>query len=633
MRKAVITILVLALAAVAGPVAAIEKKILYVDSYNQGYAWSDDISTGIKNVLSGRPDIELKIFRMNTKRHQEEGFNKAAALKAKKLIDTWRPDVVIASDDNASKYLIVPYFRGGTIPFVFCGLNWDASVYGFPATNVTGMIEVALYRPLIDILRKFAGGDRIGYLASDTVSERKEFSNIVKRFKTDFDVRLVSTFSELKRAFVDLQQKTDMVIIQECRSVKGFDHNEMVRLADEKTKVPTGALQKYLRQYALVTVAKIGEEQGEYAARTALEILNGKSPAAIPVVANHKARTWLNMKIARSMGIKFPMDLIENSTLISAGQKKLLYVNSYHRGYAWSDEIEKGFLKALDIKARPDGRFNTSQSTVRLKVFRMDTKIHRSEPFKKHAATAAKAIIDKWRPDIVVTSDDNAAKYLIVPYLKDSAIPFVYCGINWDASPYGLPTKNSTGITEVMPAPDTIAMLRRYAKGDRVGFIGANTLSEHKNIENLTRRLGINFTDGSLVDTFDQWQRVYLKLQNTVDMILWFNPIGIRGWDAGLAEDFVMANSRIPCGGTSDNHVGYTLLGRAKIAEEQGWWAGRAALEILSGTRPADIAPAVGKESRLYLNMKIAKMMGIKFPMELIEQATFVKELQNRGQE
>lgn len=41
----------------------------------------------------------------------------------------------------------------------------------------------------------------------------------------------------------------------------------------------------------------------------------------------------------------------------------------------------------------------------------MDTKLNNAEAFKRQAA---KRIIDEWTPDVVVSSDDNATKYLIV---------------------------------------------------------------------------------------------------------------------------------------------------------------------------------------------------------------------------
>ncbi len=174
-------------------------------------------------------------------------------------------------------------------------------------------------------------------------------------------------------------------------------------------------------------------------------------------------------------------------------------------------------------------------------------------------------------------------------------------------------------------ALETVELMKKYAKGDRLGFMGAESLSAHKDIDNYMKSLGVNFSDGKLVATFDEWQTEYLRLQDSVDMILWTNPIGIKGWNSKLATDFILANTKIPTGGTSDSNMRFALLGKVKIAAEQGWWAGKTALRILAGTSPADIPITTNKESRLYLNMELAKRLGIKFPMELIEEATFLE--------
>ena len=308
-----------------------------------------------------------------------------------------------------------------------------------------------------------------------------------------------------------------------------------------------------------------------------------------------------------------------------ARKKRILYVNSYHRGYEWSDDIEMGLLKALDILENPDGTYDMSGSDIELKVFRMDTKLNKSEEFKKQAALKAKAIIDEWQPDIVVASDDNASKYLIAPYYKNAATPFVFCGLNWDASIYGFPVSNVTGMVEVEPVLETIEILKKYAKGDRIGFIGVKSISAQKSVDNYINRLGINMSDGKLVSDFSEWKKEYLRLQDSVDMILWFNPIGITGWDSEPAEKFILENTKIPTGATADNNKRFAMIGIVKIAEEQGWWAGKTALRILDGKSPADIPVVTNKESRMYLNMPLAKQLGIKFPMELIEKATFLE--------
>ena len=108
-------------------------------------------------------------------------------------------------------------------------------------------------------------------------------------------------------------------------------------------------------------------------------------------------------------------------------------------------------------------------------------------------------------------------------------------------------------------------------------------------------------------------------------MIVLLSPTGIKGWCEDVAELFVQQNTVIPTGCTGDNNTRYALLGKVKIAEEQGYWSGRTALRILEGTPASAIPLAKNRHDRLYLNMKLAKKVGIKFPVELIEQATLLE--------
>jgi len=326
------------------------------------------------------------------------------------------------------------------------------------------------------------------------------------------------------------------------------------------------------------------------------------------------------------MGIKFPMDLLQSSHLISAAQKKLLYVNSYHAGYKWSDDIEMGLLKALNITKNDQGSYDDSGSEVQLQVFRMDTKLHPSEVFKARSALAAKTIVDEWQPDIVVISDDNAAKYLVVPYLKGGKIPVVFCGLNWSADMYGFSPEIITGMVEVDPILETIALMRPYARGGRIGYLGAQMHTDEKELAYFKNVQHLSFADGELVKDFHQWQQAYLRLQKTVDMLIVLSSEIIPGWNEDRAQAFIEENTAIPTGCLSDNVVRFTLLGKVKIAEEQGWWAGNTALSILEGTPVRDIPVTENKHFNLYLNMKMARKLGVKFPIELLEQATLLQE-------
>ncbi len=630
MRKASLLVLIVALGLAtlwASPAYAGTKKILYVDSYHPEYKGNVPVRKAFAEGIS-KMDIDVRYEYMDAKHKKSADLQKTEALRIREIIKQWQPDLIVAADDSANKYLVVPYYKGTSIPVVFNGVNFSASAYGYPANNVTGQIEVELIVELISRLQEFSRGKRLGILTGDTLTDRKSVKLYSEILKLTFDqVSFVNRVDDWKEQFLKLQKSVDILILRNNAGIAGWDAADVQQFVNENTSVPTGGVTPHLCPFSLVCYPKNKEEFGEISSRMVVDILTkGKSPSDIPIVSNKKSSIYLNMKIAKKLGVLFPMDLIENARLISAEKKKLFYVNSYHKGFKWSDDIEKGLLKALNIKALPDGTFDTSKSEVELRVFRMDTKLNTSEAFKKQAALSAKAIIDEWQPDIVVTSDDNAAKYLIVPYYMNSAIPFVFCGVSWDASDYGFPASNVTGMVEVAPVPQIMELLKTYAKGNRLGFIGSDNLTSHRDIEYQVKIYELDFTEGKFVSTFDEWKKEYLRLQNTVDMIMWTNPIGIKGWDNVLALEYILGNTIIPSAGTSDNIVRFALLGMVRIAEEQGWWSGKTALRILEGTDPADIPIVGNKGSRLYLNMELAKRLKIKFPMELIKEATFLKD-------
>ncbi|MFK5926045.1 MAG: ABC transporter substrate binding protein [Desulfuromusa sp.] len=563
---------------------------------------------------------------MDTKRNISEKYKKEAALKVKKLIEQWRPDIVIASDDNASKYLVAPYYRDSDLPFVFCGINGSADPYGFPTKNITGMVEVALVEEGVKALRNLTTKNRrIGFIAADVTSTHQilDYGRTIINIPPE-RVHFVTTMEQWQSAYLQLQRTADILLVGPWNGISGWDEKENVAFILENSRIPSVSFYNYMYQYSLLSFGTLAEEQGEYAAKTALAILDGEKPANFPIVRNHKAKILLNMKLAKKMGIKFPISLVQNASFISATKKKLLYVNSYHHGYGWSDGIESGLLKALSITVRDDGSFDTTDSDVEIKMAYMDTKRNPGETFKKQAALKVKSVIDEWQPDIVVASDDNASMYLIAPYYRNSELPFVFCGVNYSADQYGFPTDNITGMVEISPTLQVLKALKPYAQGERVGYLGTNVLAGRKDVEWLLLQPDINLVVTRLVDTFAEWKKSYLKLQESVDMLLMINPLSVSGWNHEEAVRFVLEETKIPSGTTLLQAVPYVLLGHVMVAEEQGWWAGKTALKILKGILPSQIPLTRNQSSSYYLNMELAKKLKIQITMQDIKNATFV---------
>lgn len=590
------------------------KKVLYIASYHEGHHWTDGTTKGVLEVL-GDSGVELKIHYMDTKRNRTEPFKKEAGIKAKNLIEEYKPDAVIVSDDNAVKYLLGPYYRNSQLPFVFSGVNWDASVYGLPYDNATGIVEVELIKPLLDQLRQHAKGNRTGYLAMNSLTSRKnvkwheKFAGI--RYQK---IYYVDTYEDWKNKYSALQKEVDMMVLGNPQGIAGWDKTDVVNFVRQHTGIPTGATGPGRENYSLLGYLRKPEEHGRWAAETIIKILKGTEPSTIQITRSKEGNLVINQGLSDKLGITFPPALFKRAKIIWPYEgRKVLYIASYHEGFAWSDGILRGINQVM------------AKSGARMKTFHMDTKRNRTKEHIQNAVDEARHIIGDFQPDVVITSDDNAAKYLIAPYFKSSELPFVFCGVNWDSSIYGLPTKNVTGMEEVELIESLIEQLRKYAKGDRVGMLSTKTLSGRKNVEYHQRLFGIQYEKVYHVDSFEDWKQAYLDLQGEVDLMVTETHTAIKDWDHDEFVRFARENIKIPTGATSADRADYSLLSYARIPEEQGIWAANTALRILDGKPPAEIPVSRNKQSKLYLNVKLAERLGLTIDRAIYRRAVIVQ--------
>lgn len=292
-----------------------------------------------------------------------------------------------------------------------------------------------------------------------------------------------------------------------------------------------------------------------------------------------------------------------------AAEKKCLFISSYHKGYEHADQVEAG------LRATLDGRCEIRQ-------FDMDTKRKSSKEAKQASALQARAVIESWKPDIVITADDNAVKYIIQPFYKDAALPFVFCGLNWTAAEYGLPYSNATGMIEVAPVGAMLERSQRIAKNFRRAFyLGADILSEEKNLKRFqTAAAQMGFTlDHALVGSTEDWIKAYARAQE-YDFVIMGAHNGINNWDHDAASAAVMKMTRKL---SVTNHgwmMPYTVLGMTKVSREQGEWAGKTALKILGGLKPSQIPVVPNRQRDVWINSQILSASGLQLPNDLMRK-------------
>lgn len=320
------TIAILGLAALGlttGGIATTEaqaagKKCLFVSSYHRGYQHADDIEQGLRTVLKGK--CEVRQFDMDTKRQKSEPKKKEQALAVKAVIESWKPDIVITADDNAAKYLIKPYYKDHSLPFVFCGLNWTAAEYGFPYSNATGMIEVAPIVPMLERARTIVPSmKRVFYVGADVLSEEKNlkrFQRAATRLGFKLDYALAGTTDAWLKAYRRAQDY-DLVIVGARNGIKDWDHDRAVAGVLKTTRKLSVTNHGWMMPYTILGMTKVSREQGEWAAKTALKILDGMSPTSIPIVPNSRRDIWINKEILKVTDVKFPSDLLRKGKKVA----------------------------------------------------------------------------------------------------------------------------------------------------------------------------------------------------------------------------------------------------------------------------------------------------------------------------
>lgn len=293
---------------------------LYVSSYHAGYEWNDGIERGIERVLSGK--CELDRFYMDTHRDRSDGHAARAALAAREHIEQTRPDVVIACDDAASKYLVMPYYRDVALPFVFCGINGTVEPYGYPYANTTGMIEISPIKPLMrEVMLALGVRARRGvYLGPEIISQHKEFELNRKIYAAEgivIEPLLVKDMDEWERGFARAQG-ADFVIMGNNGGIPDWDAQRAYQAVLEHSRTLTVTNYDWMVHFAMLSMTKLPEEQGEWAAETALRILAGEPVANIPIVPNRRMNIFLNEELLAKSGLALGANIMGRAIRVGA---------------------------------------------------------------------------------------------------------------------------------------------------------------------------------------------------------------------------------------------------------------------------------------------------------------------------
>ncbi|WP_236074831.1 ABC transporter substrate-binding protein [Teredinibacter purpureus] len=234
--------------------SAKQKRIFILHSYNTDYAWTQQVNAGIRKAIAENANIasnyDVRYYYMNAKNIPFETAEDAQdpTILAKKSIDLYQPDILIAFDDIAQQYVVAPYYLNKPdMRIVFSGVNGDINNYCMTderkpgqcyndAQNVQGTLERIPVASVVEVIRLLKGRNkslhgnhtRVHFLqdASATAKQDAEYLASVERKPDWKEVEfsrspIIETFSEWQEYVAAItKDNADFLLVDGYRKLK-----------------------------------------------------------------------------------------------------------------------------------------------------------------------------------------------------------------------------------------------------------------------------------------------------------------------------------------------------------------------------------------------------------------------------
>lgn len=271
------------------------KTILILNSYHQGYTWTDQEVAGILDALRRElPDAQPLIEYMDRKRSPDERSLQRLREQYRLRFGQGGIGVVIVTD-NAAFDFAVKYrselFPGAAI--VFCGVNGFSDDMLAGQKQITGVVEDLDVSGTIDLAVQFHPTARQMVVIADASDSaraiRKQIEQAFPRYITrlhfsfleDFTVdEVVDTVRTLPRDSIILMSE-----FNRDRNGRVFSHEEAVSIISKAAPVPLYSLWSMSLGKGIVGGKLLsGVVQGRFAGTMAAQLIKGTDIDELPII-------------------------------------------------------------------------------------------------------------------------------------------------------------------------------------------------------------------------------------------------------------------------------------------------------------------------------------------------------------
>jgi len=321
------------------------KNILILNSYHDGYAWSDEILRGLRSFFAeSQFTVDLQIEYMDTKRF-------ATQERARSLFEFYREkfkdanfDLIVACDDFAYNF-ILDYqdrlFPG--LPVVFCGVNDLKPGKMAGKTNITGLVENVDFESTLRLAaRLHPEANRMIVIGDRSVTGmaiQGQLREVAPRLRNilDFEFWDDLSLSEILNRLHSMPQNTLLFVIPMYLEHEGqlYSADEVLEVVSANVSMPVYSCWRFLLGHGCVGGRlHSGVDHGRMAGSLGLRILAGAAPADIPVVRRFDDPYAFDYNVLRKLSI--PLNTLPSGAEI---------INEPYRFYT----IDKGLFWTIIV--------------------------------------------------------------------------------------------------------------------------------------------------------------------------------------------------------------------------------------------------------------------------------------------
>lgn len=290
-----------------------KKNVLYLNSYHNGYQWSDSILEGVRSVLDeSNYKIDLQIEYLDAKKYDFDSVTSMMVplFEQKFHGDTF--DVVMVSDNDAYQFALQYRDRFfPDTPLVFAGVN-DLEEGAIVPRNVTGVVENFDLMLTLDVALRLHPEKRkmvvVGDESTAGLAIKRQIEAVVPMFKDRLDVEYWThmELGEVLDRVELLPPETFLFFIPFYQTIGGkfYTAEEVVQAISDHADVPLYTAWEFLLGNGVVGGRLLsGFQHGQAAAAIALKVLSGKSADTIPIHFEPTGEYAFDYNVMERLGI------------------------------------------------------------------------------------------------------------------------------------------------------------------------------------------------------------------------------------------------------------------------------------------------------------------------------------------